>query len=246
MIRLLPLASVEREYRKRGMFLKAALKALRQLPDPGFRRVLLRALLLTLGLLIGFGALAWWGLSVLATIEIGWLDLVVELLLALGLLIGAVFLIFPVAALLIGLLLDEVAERVEARHYPNDPPGQELSWWKSLATALRFMLVVIGVNLLLLPLYFLLPGVNVMVFYLANGYLLGREYFELVAYRHLPEVAVHRLRRRSRARLLLAGLIIAIPLSVPIVNLLVPLFATAFMVHVFKALAGRGQQIEAV
>lgn len=227
------------------MFLKAALKALRQLPDPGFRRVLLRALLLTLGLLAGFGLLAWWGLSALAAIDMGWLDLVVELLLALGLLVGAVFLIFPVAALLIGLFLDEVAQRVEARHYPGDPPGRELSWGRSLTTALRFMLVVIGVNLLLLPLYFLLPGVNVVVFYLVNGYLLGREYFELVAYRHLPAAAVHRLRRRSRGRLLLAGLIVAIPLSVPIVNLLVPLFATAFMVHVFKALAGREQQIEA-
>lgn len=227
------------------MFLKAALMALRQLSDPAFRRVLLRALLLTLGLLAAFGALAWWGLGALAAVDIGWLDLVVELLLALGLIIGAVFLIFPVAALLIGLFLDEVAERVEARHYPGDPPGRELSWGKSLTTALRFALVVIGVNILLLPLYFLLPGVNVMVFYLANGYLLGREYFELVAYRHLPAAEVHHLRRRARARLLLAGLIIAVPLSVPIVNLLVPLFATAFMVHVFKAIAGRGRQIGA-
>ena len=31
----------------------------------------------------------------------------------------------------------------------------------------------------------LVPGINVVAFLFANGYLLGREYFELVAFRHL-------------------------------------------------------------
>ena len=80
----------------------------------------------------------------------------------------------------------------------------------------------------------LIPGVNLIAFYLGNGYLLGREYFELAAMRHLPAAEARQLRQANRGLVFLCGVIIAGLASVPIVNLLTPLFATAFMVHVYK------------
>jgi len=85
----------------------------------------------------------------------------------------------------------------------------------------------------------LIPGVNLVAFYLGNGYLLGREYFELAAMRHLPPAEAKKLRQANRLTILLSGLIIAGLASVPILNLVTPLFATAFMVHVYKDLARR-------
>ena len=97
------------------------------------------------------------------------------------------------------------------------------------------MLVVNILALLLL----LVPGVNLIAFYVGNGYLLGREYFEMVAMRHLPAAEARRLRKANRGSVLLCGVVIAGLASVPILNLLTPLFATAFMVHVYKGLARR-------
>ena len=101
--------------------------------------------------------------------------------------------------------------------------------------SLRFFLVILAVNLLALFLL-LIPGVNLIAFYVGNGYLLGREYFEMVAMRHLPPAAAQELRKANRVTVLLCGFVIAGLASVPILNLTTPLFATAFMVHMFKRL----------
>ena len=69
-----------------------------------------------------------------------------------------------------------------------------------------------------------------------NGYLLGREYFELVAVRRLAPRKQGVLRRQARGRVLLSGVVIAILLTIPLVNIVVPVVAAAFMVHVFHGL----------
>lgn len=231
------------------MLLDALGKALGQLTDPRFRAVLWRAIGFTLMLYAVAGALAWRGIGALSDraalwLHHGWLHDVVAALLGVGAALAGLFLILPIAALFIGVFLDDVAEAVETRYYPADPPGRELSIGRSLAVALRFLLVVVAVNLACVPFYLFLPGPNALLFYAVNAYLIGREYFEMVGYRHLPTQDARRMRRRHWGRVFLAGLVIALPLSIPVVNLIVPIVGTAFMVHVYKALARReGRQI---
>jgi CysZ protein len=83
-----------------------------------------------------------------------------------------------------------------------------------------------------------------VIFFLANAYLLGREYFELVAMRFHPVAESKMLRRAHRGRVFVAGMFIAAFVSIPIVNLATPLFAAAFMVHVHKSIAGRRELLE--
>lgn len=200
--------------------------------------MLLRAVAFTLVLYVALGWGAWQGIEALAgLVTAGWLHSLIAVVLGLGAAVLAVWLAVPIAALFVGLFLDDVAEAVEQRFYP--PPGKALSILGGLLIALRFLLVVIGVNLLFLPVYLFLPGPNAAVFYAVNAYLIGREYFEMVGARHAPLAEVRALRRRRAGTVFLAGLAIALPLSVPIVNLVVPILGTAFMVHVYKALAGR-------
>ena len=215
----------------------AVAKSFRQLPTRPFRAVLLKSLGLTIGLLVVliiaietvFGALV---------VLPGWLETTIQWLGGLGLVVGSVFLIAPITSLIAGLYLDAIAGEVESRYYPNDPPGRELSTFVAMGTSLKFGLVVIGVNILALFLL-LVPFVNVVAFFAANGYLLGREFFELAAFRHMPVAEAKRLRKANRFRVFLAGLAIAGLITIPIVNLLTPLFATAFMVHTFKNAAAR-------
>jgi uncharacterized protein involved in cysteine biosynthesis len=78
-----------------------------------------------------------------------------------------------------------------------------------------------------------------MVFYALNGYLLGREYFELVALRRLDESSTRALRKAYQGSIFLSGVMIAVLTSVPLVNLAAPVIATAFMVHLFESLRRR-------
>jgi CysZ protein len=215
--------------------LTAAVKALSQILSPPFRGVLRRAVGLTVALLAGLGAILYMTLDWVVDVSVPGLDTTANVLAGIILVVGLGFLIAPVTSLFAGLFLDEIAEEVERVHYPGDPPGRALPMSQAVASALRFTALVVVVNLGVLLLV-LLPGINVTAFFVANAYLLGREYFEAVAMRFLPAATVAELRNRHAGRLFVAGLLIALVLAIPLVNLLTPLFATAFMVHVFKGI----------
>jgi len=215
----------------------AAAKAIAEFRTPEFRTVLLKSLGLTLALLVVL-FIALQTLAGALMVMPGWIEAVIQVIGGFGLLIGSVFLVAPITSLIAGLYLDDIAGFVEKRHYPADAPGSELTIPQAIVISLKFGLVVIGVNLLVL-LLLLLPGINIAAFFVANGYLLGREYFELAALRHLSRGEVERLRTANRGRIFLSGLLIAGMVLVPIVNLLTPLFATSFMVHTVKDLLAK-------
>ncbi|MGD1888311.1 MAG: sulfate transporter family protein [Cohaesibacteraceae bacterium] len=206
--------------------------------SPPFRGVLFKSLGITILALVA----AWFGLEMLidhlVQLETWWLDGLIQIVSGLTLLVAAVFLVVPITALVATLFLDDIAEVVEKTHYPNDPSGEPLPVLAAIRSAIGFTLVVIGVNLVALMLL-LVPGINAIIFLVANGYLLGREYFELAAFRFRPRAEANALRRVHGGRVFLAGLVITGLLAVPILNLLTPLFATSLMVHLHKDLSTR-------
>ena len=101
-----------------------------------------------------------------------------------------------------------------------------------MSTSLQFAGLVLLVNLAALPLIF--TGIGAAALVTINAYLLSREYFEMIAMRHLPVEDARRLRKQNAAAIFAAGFIPALLSLVPIVNLVVPLFATSYFVHIFK------------
>jgi CysZ protein len=208
----------------------ALIKALLLLKEGTFWRVLWHSLLITIGAFIALYGIVWAVLAHITITDIWWLNALIDLLGGLSVLV-LTWLLFPaVATLVISGFVDRVIAAVERRYYPYLPPPTPLSFWQSLAAALKFTITLIAVNLIALPLY-LVPVLSVIVFYAANGYLLGREYFELVALRRLDPRTARGLWRAHRLRFFIAGLLMAALLTIPIVNLVASLIAAAFMVH---------------
>ncbi|WP_322786497.1 sulfate transporter family protein [Afifella pfennigii] len=231
-------------YLKPAMFLDAK-RAFDEIFSPPFRSVLWKSVGLTLGLLF----LVWLALQGLLAyflaLPYGWLETGIEIFSGLGLIVGLAFLVAPATSLFAGIFLDEIAEVVEAQHYPGEPAGRPLPLLEGIVTTLQFTAVVVAVNLVALPLVLFL-GSGVVIFFIANGYLLGREYFDLAARRFHDRRTAKVLRLRHSGRIFLAGLLIAGFTAVPILNLLAPLFATAFMVHVHKRIQHREQAPDGV
>ncbi len=233
----------------------ALAKAFRQLSDPASRGVLWRAvgasLALFIALWVGFGLFLGW-VSGLLVAWLGSWDFLSGSLEALQWIFEGVsftglifvsFLLFPAAmAFILSFLLDDIAESVERRHYPGLPPARNQPLAEAIVGALSFFAIATILNLILLPLYLILlfvPPFNLFVFYGLNGYLLGREYFEVVALRRLDRSSARQLRRRFRGKVFLAGVIIAFLLTVPFVNLVTPLVATGFLLHLFEGIRTR-------
>ena len=204
---------------------------------PPFRGVLWKSIGLTLALLAGLFFAAEATLGYFVDLSIPWLETLIGVVAGLGLIFGLGFLIAPAVSIFAGLFLDEIAEVVETENFPHDPPGRSLPLGQSIWMAIKFAGVVIAVNIVVLFLL-LLPGINIAAFFLANGYLLGREYFEFAARRHRSARETKQLRNAHGGTVFLAGLIIAGLLAIPILNLITPLFAAAFMVRLHKRLGG--------
>jgi CysZ protein len=228
----------------------AAAKALSQMFSPPFRSVLLKSAALALAV-IAVVAIALYRLLVwLASIGADWsetmlgsgahtgisvLAWLLSVAAGLGIVVGSIFLMPAVTALVGSLFVDEIALEVERTHYPADPIGTALPLTRAVIEGIKTALLAILVYLLALP-FLLLAGFGVVIFFLAAAYLLGREYFELVAMRHHPASEAKALRKKRQGRVFVAGLFIAAFVSIPIVNLATPLFGTAFMVHIYKRL----------
>jgi len=217
--------------------LRAAVLAFEQLSDRTTQRLVVRCVLLALATFVLLVVAVAGVLALLQLTGIAWLDTTIAVA-GSGLALILAWLLFPVVvALTLNFFAEEVAEATERRHHPDLPPARGLSFADSTLATARFTAIAVLLNLLALPFY-LVPGANVLLYLALNGYLLGREYFELVAQRRLPLGSVAALRRRQRLRIGLAGVAIAALLAVPFVNLVGPVVATAFMVHLFERWSG--------
>jgi CysZ protein len=231
--------------------LEAAAKAFSQMLSPPFRSVLLKSVSLALVLivLIGIGLhrlLIWlatlgenWAESMLgggahtSLVVVAW---ILSIAAGLGIIVGSIFLMPAVTALVGSFFVDDIALEVERTHYAGEPVGTALPVMRAMVEGVKTALFAVLVYLVALP-FLLFAGAGFVIFFVATAYLLGREYFTLAAMRHHPVAEAKALRKMNQSKVFVAGLFIAAFVSIPIVNLATPLFAMAMMVHVYKQVA---------
>ena len=213
----------------------AAFAAAAEIFTPPFRAVLAKTLGLTLLLLV-FCAV---GLEKLAMAYLvtpwHWASTALQVATGLGLVVAATVLVTPVSLVVAGFFFDELADHVERDLAGPAGRGRPLAIGAAALVGLKFGLVSLAVNVAAL-LLLLVPGVNAIAFFGANAYLIGRGFFELAALRYRSLAEVRALRRRHSLRIFGAGCLCAALASVPILNLLTPLFATALLVRVAQPL----------
>ncbi|WP_146586564.1 EI24 domain-containing protein [Puniceibacterium confluentis] len=226
------------------MILGAFFKAVGQIDDPRFRRVLMLGIALTLALLVGayagFIGLIHWLVGEDATLPIlgpvTWLNDLLSWGSLFFMLFLSVFLMVPVASAITSMFLEDVADAVEDRHYPNLPPVTRVPFREALRDTVSFLGVLIGANVLALILYVFFAPAALFIFWGLNGFLLGREYFTLAAMRRVGREGAKQLRRKHMLTIWIAGVLMAMPLSVPLMNLVIPILGAATFTHLFHQL----------
>lgn len=226
------------------MILKAFLKALGQVGDPRFRRVLFLGIGLTLALLFAVYAVFLmfinWAIGPEVTLpvlgEVTWVADLLSFSSVFFMLVLSAFLMVPVASAITSMFLETVADAVEDVHYPHLPDASPVPFAEALRDTLSFLGVLIVANLLAVFLYVLIAPAALFIFWGLNGFLLGREYFTLAAMRRVGRDRAKKLRRRHAVTIWAAGILMAIPLSVPIANLIIPILGAATFTHLFHML----------
>lgn len=223
-------------------------KAVAQIGDPRFTRVLLLGIGLTIALLIGsyagLLALIEWlasGPVILPIVgEITWLGDLLSVGSFIFMAVLSVFLMIPVASAITSMFLEDVAAAVEARHYAHLPKAPGTPFFEALRDTLGFLAVLIGANLLAFVLYALLPPLAPLIFYGLNGYLLGREYFTIAAMRRIGRTRAKALRRENWGQVWIAGVLMALPLTFPLLNLVIPILGAATFTHLYHRIRVAG------
>lgn len=220
----------------------AFLAAIGQLGDPRFRWVFVQGVGLALLLLFGLYAFAFWGIAWLVpdAITLPWIGEVglSDRLLSWGSLIVmmvlSIFLMVPVASAFTGIFLDDVADAVEAVHFPQLTPAPRIELADNIRETLRFLVVIVLANIAALVFYF--TPLAPFVFYGLNGFLLGREYYRMIAVRRMGRTEAGVSFRRNLLTIWSAGALMAVPLTFPLINLAVPILGAATFTHLFHRL----------
>ena len=223
------------------MILTDFAKAVGQLPDPKFRRILLLGIGLTLGLLAALYVILVFGLiALLPSLDfvlneqqiagaVPWVGLgsfILIVLLSFSLMV-------PVASLITSFFLDDVAAAVEEKHYPLLPRVSKVAFWQGVTDTVNFFGIMVLFNVVAFIAALMLPFFGPFIFFGTNGYLLGREYFQLVATRRVGRDGAAEMFKTYRGRIWFAGCLMTLPLFLPLVNILIPILGAATFTHFF-------------
>jgi len=227
------------------MIFSAFFKALGQLSDRRFLGVLGLGLGLTIALLAafyaGFVVLVGWLLPESFALpfvgEITWVDNALTWAGIPLMLVLSMFLMVPVASAFIGIFLERVADAVEDRHYPGLLPAREVGVLEGLVDALKFLGVLIAVNAVALIAYIAFTPIAPVLFWVVNGVLLGREFGQMVALRRTDAAGAATFRKKNRITLFAAGVLMTVPLTIPVLNILVPILGAATFTHLYHMLS---------
>ena len=221
---------------------RAIALSISQFSDRRFQRVVLKSIFLAIfalwALAAGGGSVLGWLFS--GDLTLPWIGTITFS----GSLIGwgafwiilglSVFLMVPVASAMSAFFVDDVARAVEERHYPNFQAQYRSKLSEEVRESLGFLGTMLVANLIALVFYAIFTVFAPIIFWSLNGYLIGREYFYMAAKRHLGRDTALSAFRDQHFRVWMCGVILVLPMSVPLLNLLVPVLAAASFTHLFQ------------
>lgn len=212
------------------------IKSIESAFHPEFLRITLKAFL---GSLVLFGlllSLTWYGLTLIKFFDVDWLEILLDSISWAGIVIVSWFLFPGTVIIVMGFFIEDLVGEVEKLHYPDLDENVMKPQGGFLWSSCKFGLLTLMINLAALPIiliFLFLPPINIFVFTALNGYLLGREYFELVACRRLRKDRIKNLWKCNRIQLIFSGVVITILYSIPVINFFMPAIGVAYMVHTF-------------
>lgn len=218
------------------MLLKPWLQTLQSLTrNSKLLGVMVACVLITLVLLGAFIGLVAWGFLSTEFFATAWLETGVDIAGGLLAFIIAWF-AAPIIMPAIAGLFEEYIVKATYHAIPNSPEGKEPPFFQSLYYDSRFAVKGLLYNILVLPLY-LIPVVNVFVYYVLNGYLLGRSFFLITARWHTGDTKNALSKYNQHKKMLFAhGVVLSFLATIPLASIFIPFIGIVLMTHIYRGI----------
>ncbi len=163
-----------------------------------------------------------------------WLNRIIDGLTGVAAMVVGWFVLPVFMVLFAGLFQQKTINRVEAAYYPDIIREGSPGFWPDMVHDIRFTAKALFLNVLILPLYFI--GIGFVISIVLNSYLLGREFFESAAGHHMGKPAARTLGQQNKVSVYCGGFVIVLMSLTPVLNIIMPILATVWMVHVYHGI----------
>lgn len=205
--------------------------------DIALWRIILITAMLNIVVWTVFVVVIWQIMDLTVWQRVHWLETLVDTF-SIGAAMVIAWFLFPLTFPVVASFFDgQIVRHIEKRYYPESAnlPRPQTAMVKELSHEGLFLLKVLGINIILLPIYFI-PLINFFVYSAVNGYLLGREFFGMVTSHYHTPAERNALYKKHRTTIIWGGVLLLMVAAVPLVNLCVPVLAVVFMMHLYHRL----------
>jgi CysZ protein len=168
-------------------------------------------------------------------VEKNWLNYTIDLFTGLAFGLAGWFMLPLFTVIIAGLFQEKTIQNLNTYYYPDAPKKEGSSFWSDIQHDVRFTILALSLNILILPLF--LIGIGFIVSILLNSYLLGREFFEGAAACYIGKNEAKKLRIQHKRTAFTGGFVITVLTLIPFVNLFIPIIAIVWMVHVYHGMS---------
>jgi len=212
--------------------------------DPNMRIVFLKTVSISIIAVLSVAMIIWGLFNSVQIFELNFLNKLISWAVGIILFITASAILGPLIAVLGSIYSEEIAHHVEKKHYPNRMGHRLVGVAESIKASGHLLLKSLTVNILLTPIYIVggfVPIISVLIFFGVNGYLLGREFFEIVASRHIGRGDRVLFWKANRGGSIFIGVIIVCLSTVPLLNLVSAMLGVIISTHFFQYRATAGK-----
>ena len=226
------------------LVLQSAIKAIDDLKAPGMMKLFLLCLAITalaasLVIMVGVGVFQSWLAPFIPDGEVlgfAWLGWIADFLfwaMSVAAFVVPAFMVFWSLMIFIASFFDEhIAQKIEEYRYPKMALGSNQPFWQEFKQDILFVLKTVALNLILIIIPIFWPLWPIL-FPLLNAYLLGTYFFMMAGGRHVGKKEAKKVAKQHRGKVIGAGLLIVLASGIPFLNLIVPFWGVAMMVHLY-------------
>ena len=138
----------------------------------------------------------------------------------------------PIGSIVSGLFAEKIFFSIkEAHKYKWEKKLKKNAFYLSNKFALIAAIKGFLINILILPLYLLLPFANIVIFVVVNGLLIGREFCGNFLIQFFEKKQITLINLRLGNKIYILGVFVVVLYTVPFVNLLAPTIANLLFSH---------------
>lgn len=145
-----------------------------------------------------------------------------------------IYILIPISSIT-GLIFEDVIFKkiMELRNMDFKFKKIKISIIYMFIFVLKNFLIYLLLNLIAIPFYLTLPGLNILIFLIINGYILGIQTYKGIILSYFDQFKTKKLIAQNKLELCIIGTFLTLIYLIPLINFFAPLFTILIFLNYF-------------